>query len=89
MFIVLRRVFGTGEHWRWGALSQPTQDMLDRLSAPDHEWHASLQFCYWLQWQLHRQLAAASRYAASRNVALKGDLPIGDPACCASPRVAF
>ncbi|PSC73748.1 4-alpha-glucanotransferase DPE2 [Micractinium conductrix] len=77
VFIVLRRVFGTGEHWRWGALSQPTQDMLDRLSAPDHEWHASLQFCYWLQWQLHRQLAAASRYAASRNVALKGDLPIG------------
>ena len=31
----------------------------------------------WVQWQLHRQLARASAYAAARRVALKGDLPIG------------
>jgi 4-alpha-glucanotransferase len=27
VFCMLRRVFGTGEHWRWGALSQPTQEV--------------------------------------------------------------
>jgi 4-alpha-glucanotransferase len=27
VFRVLRRLFGTGEHWRWGALSQPTQEV--------------------------------------------------------------
>lgn len=54
----------------------PTQ-MLDRLSSPSHEWHASVRFIWWLQYQLHRQLLQASRHAASRHVALKGDLPIG------------
>jgi 4-alpha-glucanotransferase len=51
--------------------------MLDRLSSPSQEWHPSIRFTYWLQYHLHLQLARASRYAASRNVALKGDLPIG------------
>ena len=27
VFLVLRRVFGTCEHWRWGALSHPTQEV--------------------------------------------------------------
>ena len=27
VFCMLRRVFGTGEHWRWGALSQPIQEV--------------------------------------------------------------
>ena len=138
-FLWLRRVLGTGEHWRWGALATPSQEVrpggwqgragrggagarraagaqaasrlagqerlcrsyfgrfrlmlhvctpsppppceqdLDRLTDPGQEWHRSLRFTYWLQWQLHRQLAAASEYAASRHVALKGDLPIGAP----------
>lgn len=30
VFIWLRRVFGTGEHWRWGALSQPTREVRPR-----------------------------------------------------------
>lgn len=34
-------------------------------------------FTYWLQWHLHKQLAAASAHAATRRVVLKGDLPIG------------
>jgi 4-alpha-glucanotransferase len=81
VFIWLRRVFGTGEHWRWGALSQPTREVLDRLSSPSQEWHRSLQFTYWLQWHLHRQLLQASQHAASRHVSLKGDLPIGVDKC--------
>ena len=52
--------------------------MLDRIASPTQEWHASIQFTYWLQWHLHRQLLQASQYAAGRHVALKGDLPIGE-----------
>lgn len=125
VFIWLRGVMGTGEHWRWGALAQPTPEVrggwgegseamnvaaavllgarlpacagsclvlspslplqparplqtIERLAAPDREWHRSLQFTYWLQFHLHRQLATASAYAASKHVALKGDLPIGE-----------
>lgn len=51
------------------------------MTDPGQQWHRSVQFTYWLQWQLHRQLAAASEYAAAKHVALKGDLPIGARAC--------
>ena len=55
--------------------------MLDRLSSPGQEWHASIQFCYWLQYHLHKQLQQASQYAGHKHVALKGDLPIGALRC--------
>ena len=62
----------------------PATQMLDRLTSPSLEWYPSIQFTYWLQYHLHRQLLQASQYAASRHVALKGDLPIG--ACSANAR---
>ena len=51
--------------------------VLDRLSSPGQEWQSSIQFCYWLQYHLHKQLLQASQYAGHKHVALKGDLPIG------------
>ena len=62
-------------NWLHGA------QMLERLSAPDQDHAESIRFTYWLQWNLHRQLLRTSRYAASRHVALKGDLPIGKECC--------
>ena len=40
VFSMLRRVFGTGEHWRWGALSQPTREVRARLMRELHTRHA-------------------------------------------------
>ena len=51
--------------------------MLERLSHPGQDHHQSLQFVYYVQYQLHRQLLAVSNYAEANCVALKGDLPIG------------
>jgi 4-alpha-glucanotransferase len=51
--------------------------MLQRLSGPDQAHYSSIQFTYWLQWHLHRQLRSASLYAQQHRIALKGDLPIG------------
>lgn len=51
--------------------------VLERLSDPSQMQYESLQFTYYLQYQLHRQLLAVSNYAAKHHVALKGDLPIG------------
>lgn len=50
---------------------------LQRLSGPDQAHYSSIQFTYWLQWHLHRQLRSASLYAQQHRIALKGDLPIG------------
>jgi 4-alpha-glucanotransferase len=51
--------------------------MLQRLSSPEQTHYRSIQFTYWLQWHLFRQLRAASEYAQQHSIALKGDLPIG------------
>jgi hypothetical protein len=77
-FCYLRDViFGTAEHWRWGALASPTPEQLARLTAPGADHAPGVRFTYYLQWQLHAQLGAAAAHAASRRVVLKGDLPIG------------
>jgi 4-alpha-glucanotransferase len=57
--------------------SCPLQD-LDRITSPDRDFHASIQFVYYVQYQLHRQLLTVSQYAAEHQVVLKGDLPIGE-----------
>ncbi len=53
--------------------------MVERLTCPSQEHYTSLQFTYYLQYHLHKQLLDASRHAARQHVALKGDLPIGAP----------
>lgn len=52
---------------------------VERITGPDQDYHASIQFTYWIQFQLHVQLLDASKFAARHRVALKGDLPIGAP----------
>jgi hypothetical protein len=53
--------------------------LVARLTDPKQEHHRKLQFTYWMQWQLHKQLEGAAEYAKKRRVVLKGDLPIGMP----------
>lgn len=120
VFGFLRSLFGTAEHWRWGALGSPTPEacisspdhsippgllcmlywstmhargskdpaeienalcckqILERLAHPSQPFHRSLQFVFYVQYQLHRQLLAVSNYAEANRIALKGDLPIGE-----------
>lgn len=77
VFCFLRDLFGSAEHWKWGIFSSPTPEMLTRMSSPNQEWHATVQYHWYLQYHLHCQLQDASAMAASMGVALKGDLPIG------------
>ena len=59
--------------------------MLDRLSAPEQPQHPAICFTYWLQWHLSKQLKSASEFARQHQIALKGDLPIGDLAATCLP----
>jgi 4-alpha-glucanotransferase len=85
VFGALRELFGTAEHWRWGALgSENALDTVSRLSSPDSNGgngHSSVYDAvvlrYYVQFHLDAQLRRASAFAASRGVVLKGDLPIG------------
>jgi 4-alpha-glucanotransferase len=50
---------------------------VERITSPEREYHASIQFTYYVQYHLHRQLLDASQHAARLRITLKGDLPIG------------
>ncbi|KAK9799848.1 hypothetical protein WJX73_009580 [Symbiochloris irregularis] len=76
-FCVLRDLFGTAEHWTWGAFSHGTSQVVDKILSPSQEHHSRVQFIWWLQYHLYLQLLRASDYCESKRVALKGDLPIG------------
>ena len=76
-FCVLRDLFQTAEHWQWGIMSKPTPAIVTRLTNPAGEHSRPILLTYYIQYQLHCQLLEASRYANSKRVVLKGDLPIG------------
>jgi len=76
-FIFLKDLFQSAEHWQWGLMSKPTPQLLDHVLDPAAEQFPKIQFSYWLQYHLHKQLQQASQHAVSKRVVLKGDLPIG------------
>eukprot|EP00171_Calliarthron_tuberculosum_P014895 IDg14895t1 len=76
-------VNGTCEFDKWGARSTMTPDEMERLASPDSFHFDYLGSVYYTQFHLHKQLTAASRYAAQHQVVLKGDLPIGVSRYCA------
>lgn len=73
-FCTLRDDHGSADFTRWGDLSRYEEAKVEEFCTrrrDDIAYH-----CY-VQYHLHRQLAEAVRYARSRGVLLKGDLPIG------------
>lgn len=76
-FCFLRDLFKTADHRQWGCMGKGAAEHVERITSPTQEYHATIQFTYWLQWHLHKQLLEVSMYAAERCVVLKGDLPIG------------
>ncbi len=74
LFRTLRDEFGTADFAQWGAMAHydaARAEEYGRRHADEIAFH-----CY-VQYHLHRQLSEACRYARSRGIVLKGDLPIG------------
>ncbi len=73
-FCVLRDRFSTPDMTQWGeyAVYDPA-----KVAALIKESGDEINFVYFLQYHLDRQLRDARNYAHSRGVALKGDIPIG------------
>ena len=73
-FCILRAVHGTPKFETWGEDAEFTAEKLQQYEkkyAPD------MGYIYFLQYHLHKQLHEVVRYARSKNVILKGDVPIG------------
>jgi 4-alpha-glucanotransferase len=76
-FCYLRDSNGTVDFKKWGDYSEYKKYRISRLVSEKSEVYPEIQFWYFVQYHLHRQLKEAGDYAENHGVALKGDLPIG------------
>lgn len=76
-FCHLRDTFGTADFTAWPRHSKFRRDDIERLCAPESDCHHAVALHYYVQYELHLQLAAARDAARRSGVILKGDIPIG------------
>ncbi len=73
-FCVLRDKFGTPDFNCWDGYRDYSHEVADRVAAENP---ADMDFVYYLQYNLDKQMRHVRDYAHSKGVALKGDIPIG------------
>ena len=76
-FSYLRDKFKTPVFSQWPEHSKYREEEIERLCHPRAKSYKEIAFYYYIQYQLHIQLLAASEYARTKGVILKGDIPIG------------
>ena len=76
-FSYLRDTYGTPDFRSWPRHAEYHQPEIDTLCAPGTPNYPQIAIYYYIQYQLHRQLLAATRHARANGVVLKGDIPIG------------
>lgn len=76
-FSSLRDLYETSDTAKWGAHASMNDAALQALVAPGSPQYDSVACYYFIQYHLHLQLDDASRYARSKRIILKGDIPIG------------
>ncbi len=77
VFCCLRDQHGTADFNQWPTAGKYQADEIAALAAESSEVYDEVAFHYFLQFHLHLQLQAATKYAHERGVILKGDIPIG------------
>jgi 4-alpha-glucanotransferase len=73
-FCTLRDLNRTPEMSKWGEYAVYSPEKVDRLEAEHTD---EMEFTYFLQYHLDRQLREVRDYAHQKGVVLKGDIPIG------------
>ena len=76
-FSHLRDEYGTPDFAQWPQYSKYDAKQIARLAAPRSPHRHRLALYFYIQFQLHCQLAAVHEAARKARVILKGDIPIG------------
>ena len=71
-FCYYRDLYGTAEFGKW-----PAEATVERTQKSTFKGKRDMQFWYYVQYNLDRQMRAAHDYARQHRVILKGDIPIG------------
>ena len=73
-FCVLRDMNGTPEFGKWGEYAVYDKAKVDEFIAKNSD---AINYVYYLQYHLDKQMREVHDYAAQHGVAFKGDIPIG------------
>ncbi len=73
-FCVLRDRNGSPEFSCWGDYAEYSPEKLEKFVAENPD---DINYIYYIQYHLDKQMKEARRYAQSKGVAIKGDIPIG------------
>ena len=76
-FCVLRDRYGTADFRTWPSYAAYRTESIRAFSRPSAPAYEEVSYYYYVQYELHVQLKAASDYARAQGVVLKGDIPIG------------
>lgn len=77
IYCFLRDRYKTGDFSQWPVYNVYDYTAINRLVVADENAAAAAHYHFFVQYHLHRQLAAARTAVHHYNVALKGDIPIG------------
>lgn len=73
-FCVLRDLNNTPEFGRWGKYAVYDKNLIAKFVAENQD---AINYVYYIQFHLDKQMREVRNYAHSKGVAIKGDIPIG------------
>ena len=76
-FCALRDKFHTPDFTMWAEYAAYTPEKVKAFANESEENRKAIERAYYVQYYLDKQMREVAEYAHSRNVALKGDIPIG------------
>ncbi len=77
VFSYLRDKYKTPDFTKWKKHKTFNESAIQKFASPKHGHYDDIMFFYFVQYHLHLQLKEVADYAHSKNVILKGDIPIG------------
>ena len=77
VFSYLRDLYKTPDFRQWPKYNTFKQEEIDKLCSPEGPDYNGIGIYFYIQYNLHCQLLAATTYARENGVVLKGDIPIG------------
>lgn len=77
VFSYLRDAYKTPDFRTWPRYSQYNPREIENLCRPEGVDYPHIAIYYYIQFNLHKQLLAATEHARKHGVVLKGDIPIG------------
>lgn len=77
VFSYLRDAYRTPNFREWPKFSVYNAQEIEKMCQPETADYPHIALYYFIQYHLHLQLLAATKYARENGVVLKGDIPIG------------